>query len=333
MRLSCTLFGGSKPSSPRDTLIVGVNGIDSPQSLFYPTANVLLKSSRASNFPLMLTYDRPGQGTTTDLNADVPGRPKRHARDCLDAAHDLRDLVTQVGCSRLGFQRDNINNLRIVIVGDSVGCAIARLYAQEYPKTVTALLLLDSTLANSDTVSVFPDPNSSGFSEKDLPPGITAELCEDSRRKIGRGFDTKAPNREGLWRGNLPELLPFSDAPKLQGPRPGTPYVTVVEHDNKVFPEACYKVRFDFLILRSAFLALITFQALRLATIMTETYFDPAWHLYNEGLAKITEPPLSKGPIVAKGCGHLIVKDDPQLVADELTELLDKLSLDEASRI
>jgi hypothetical protein len=62
------------------------------------------------------------------------------------------------------------------------------------------------------------------------------------------------------------------------------------------------------------------------APLMTKIYFDPAWHQYNLGLAKLTRPELSKGPLMAKGCGHLIHKDKLGLVADEMSELLDKLS-------
>ena len=63
-----------------------------------------------------------------------------------------------------------------------------------------------------------------------------------------------------------------------------------------------------------------------LAQIMTRIYFDPAWHSYHEGLAQITSPELSKGPIIAKGCGHLIQRDNPQLVANEVSEVIKKLS-------
>jgi hypothetical protein len=66
---------------------------------------------------------------------------------------------------------------------------------------------------------------------------------------------------------------------------------------------------------------------------MTRTYLDPFWHRYHLGLAQLTKPHLSKGPIEAKGGGHLIQKDVPQLVADELREMLDKLTQDEANRI
>jgi hypothetical protein len=58
---------------------------------------------------------------------------------------------------------------------------------------------------------------------------------------------------------------------------------------------------------------------------MTLTYFSPAWQVCNEALATITAPERRRGPIIAKGCGHLIMKDDPKLVADELQNLLEKI--------
>jgi pimeloyl-ACP methyl ester carboxylesterase len=117
----------------------------------------------------MLLYDRVGQATSIGRNLDAPGRPKGHGRDCLDAAHDLREVITHVGETRLGISRREIDNLEIILVASSMSCAIARLYATEYPRTVTALLLLDSTLANSDTVCVFPDPESAEFCPANLP--------------------------------------------------------------------------------------------------------------------------------------------------------------------
>jgi len=75
-----------------------------------------------------------------------------------------------------------------VFVASSIGCAIARLYAIENPGTVSALLLLDSTLANSYVTTVFPDPRAPEFSKYHLPEGVTIELLEDVRAKIARHY-------------------------------------------------------------------------------------------------------------------------------------------------
>ena len=58
---------------------------------------------------------------------------------------------------------------------------------------------------------------------------------------------------------------------------------------------------------------------------MTKTYMVPYWREYSHGLMGITPPRLGRGPIVAKGCGHLIHVDDPQLVLDELVLKLNKV--------
>jgi pimeloyl-ACP methyl ester carboxylesterase len=55
---------------------------------------------------------------------------------------------------------------------------------------------------------------------------------------------------------------------------------------------------------------------------ITQTYTNPYWHRYNEGLAKITSPDRSKGPIQAEKCGHFIQRDDPDFVVGEIVELL-----------
>jgi hypothetical protein len=60
---------------------------------------------------------------------------------------------------------------------------------------------------------------------------------------------------------------------------------------------------------------------------MTRLYFDPCWQEYHQGLAKLTKSHLSKGPFEAKGAGHVVQRFDPELVARELAEILNKLSL------
>jgi hypothetical protein len=59
---------------------------------------------------------------------------------------------------------------------------------------------------------------------------------------------------------------------------------------------------------------------------ITRNYTNPYWHKYNEGLARITASDRSKGPIQAEKCGHFIQKDDPEFVAHEIAELLQKLA-------
>ena len=54
-------------------------------------------------------------------------------------------------------------------------------------------------------------------------------------------------------------------------------------------------------------------------------YVQPVWDGYNKHLALLTSADKSKGPIVANGCGHFIQRDDPQFVAIEICEMLQKL--------
>jgi len=89
VRLSCTFVEESTLASSRDTIIVYLNGIDNPQTMWYPTVAGVQTRRGTKSLPPMLMYDRPGQGETTDRNPDGPGRPKGHGHECLSAAHDL----------------------------------------------------------------------------------------------------------------------------------------------------------------------------------------------------------------------------------------------------
>jgi pimeloyl-ACP methyl ester carboxylesterase len=256
----CTFIPPSTSSSVSSNkiLVVFLNGIDNPASLWFPTINALQRQRK--DVPALLCYDRPGQEKSPRFEPKkvVQGRPRGHARDCVDAANDLYALIKQI--AELRFNA-NPEDLKIVLVAASVGVAIARLYAQTHP--IAALLAVDSTIANSDTISLYPDPDNPDFDERKLPEGATGEMCRDTRKKIWI-FHPEAPNREGLWRGNLPAQLPHSDRPQLVG----GPWVTVLEHDREKSPKDTEKV-------------------LGIKAVMPRVYFDPVWHVYNEGLVKI----------------------------------------------
>ena len=242
VRLSCTFIPCTSRPAPANTLTIFLSGLDNPQKWWFPTISCL--SDLQGLTTPMLTYDRPGCGTTIDRNPDVeiPGRPRGHGRDLLDAAHDLRELVLAIGKLKLGIEEKDIGKLKIVFVANSLGVAIARLYAAEYPKTVSGYLILDSAIANSDTISIFPDPDAPSFDEGKLPPGITASMCRNARKKIGKVYYMGGPTKEGLWRGTIDSLLPYADRPVLEGPTEDAPYVTVVEHDMDLFPKMVEKV-------------------------------------------------------------------------------------------
>ena len=54
-------------------------------------------------------------------------------------------------------------------------------------------------------------------------------------------------------------------------------------------------------------------------------YSNPAWHEYNVGLTKLTDPERAKGPIIATGCGHFIQRDDPEFVVQQVLRMLKDL--------
>lgn len=61
--------------------------------------------------------------------------------------------------------------------------------------------------------------------------------------------------------------------------------------------------------------------------VVTNAYVNPAWHRYNQGLARLSaREDNPQEPIIAEGCGHFIQKDDPGFVSKEIGALLDTLS-------
>lgn len=136
-----------------------------------------------------------------------------------------------------------------MLVCNSIGCALARLYAAAHPGRVAACLFLDSMMANSDFVSVFPDPDGPDFDHPGrgrlpLPPGVSADDLRHARDKFRQYFHPAVPNPERLDRRDLRRLLPRADAPALPaGPGGRSPILVVVGHDWDEFAEQCEKVR------------------------------------------------------------------------------------------
>ncbi|PYH93362.1 hypothetical protein BO71DRAFT_478439 [Aspergillus ellipticus CBS 707.79] len=268
--------------SVKPALVVFVNGLGLPQTS-------LQALPPAAGLPAMLTYDRYGQGQTTDRDpGDISAEDPMHGHDTLT----------------LGVS--DLSRLPLILVSNSIGGALVRLYAQEYPGTVAGLLFLDSVLANSDFVSIYPDPEAAGFDPTSLPEGVTVDAIHAARAFMQRVFHPSNGSREGLGRKNLMQLLPHSDGPKLQGPDGRGPWVTVVGHELEAF-----KVEFE--------------QMGGASPSLIEVYMNPYWHRFNEGLAKLTEQDRSKGPLQAPGAGHFVHRDNPELVFNELHEVLDKV--------
>ncbi|KAE8350051.1 alpha/beta-hydrolase [Aspergillus coremiiformis] len=285
-------------------LIVFINGLGIPQASWMPSIAKFKGLRQNTSIPALLNYDRFGQGQTTDRDPqDAAAADPTHGHDFISAVKDLRQLIAQIALANLGIPE--VDTVSLILVGNSIGGPLARLYAQQYPRTVAGLLFLDSNLANSDFVSIFPDPDADGFDPATLPPDVTPQSLRTTREGVRRIFHPDVGSKEGLSRRNLRDLLPASDTPVLHGPGDRGPFVTVLGHDFEVFAEESSKMGFP--------------------KPLVMAYLNPAWHQYNEGLTKITEPGRSKGPLLAPGAGHFIQKDNPEFVARELDEIVSKI--------
>ncbi|KAH6873833.1 Alpha/beta hydrolase fold-1 [Thelonectria olida] len=285
---------------PQDRLVVFVNGLGRPQTSWASTIRKLHRL-RPDGLPAMLTYDRFGQGQSLDRDpADEGAADPAHAHDCMSAVRDMRQLIQQVTGQFMGS--GNLNEIRLVLIGNSIGCALVRLYAAEYPGTVAGVLFLDSTLTNSDFVSIIPDPDDRG---KPVDTGITDDELRKARLVLRKVFHPDVGNKEGLSRKNLNQLLPHSHSPRLQGIGGRGPYLTVVGHDFDAFAKDSE-------------------EKLGISQLILQTYVNPFWHDYNKGLAKLTESERSQGPVQAPGASHFIQDDNPDFVAEKLLEIIDK---------
>ncbi|KAI3341364.1 Alpha/Beta hydrolase protein [Ustulina deusta] len=311
--LECSQVQSVGQSGCSDVLVVFLNGLIAPQSLWLPIVALMLRrlkmgdSSTDSDAPRpqMLAYDRYGQGRTIDRDPSDEGKEEGYGHDALDVVRDLHQLIIQV------TQDSDNQPKRIMFVANSIGCAIARLYAQQYPGTVAGMLLLDSIMANSDFVSIFPDPGSPDFDPGSLPRDVTPEMLYETRNKFREVFHPSVKNPEGLDRRNLATLLPDADKPSLSHGFAGrAPFVTVVGHDPEWFARESLQ------------------SSMETPISISMNYTNPIWHHYNEGLTRLTSPEKALGPIIAKNCGHFIQRDDPNFVAELAYRMLGMIAED-----
>lgn len=171
---------------------------------------------------------------------------------------------------------------------------------------ISALLSLDSNLANTDLPALLPDPTSGTFSATSLPTDTTLDQLVASRANYTSLFAPTAPNSEGLDRSQLPELLPHSNIPTL---KPLTTAATqrftlrVLAHDPETFEAEGTKI---------------------CTAGLTRMYIQPAWDTYNKGLLELDE--IGKGEVViVKGAGHFLQRDRPDLVAGELWNVVQEV--------
>ncbi|KAF4978616.1 hypothetical protein FZEAL_5019 [Fusarium zealandicum] len=285
------------------SLIVFINGLGLPQAGWTPAITKLRETSK-DGLPAILTYDRFGQGQTNDRDPnDKDAADPRHAHDCISAVGDMRQLITQILNEKLGI--DKTDDARLLMVGNSIGCSLVRLYAQEHPGTVSGILFLDSTLTDSDFVSILPDPDAKDTT-LELPTGVTLDDLRNAREQIRKRFHPDVGNQEGLSRRNLLQLLPHADSPPLHTPDQPGPYITVLGHDFDVFANR-------------------TEMDMGVPAVLTQKYVNPYWDRYNQGLSTLTSTERSKGPLQVSGAGHFIQMDNPDVVVEKIDEILQSL--------
>ncbi|KAL4731374.1 hypothetical protein ACLX1H_000340 [Fusarium chlamydosporum] len=288
----------SKDTNP--TFIVFVNGMVAPQTSWVPTISKL-KELSPQGLPAILTFDRFGQGQTTDRDpSDEGAADPTHAHDAMDVVHDMRQLITQILKEKMEFEEPD--SARLFLIGNSIGCAFSRLYAGEYP-----VMLLDSVLTDTDFVSVFPDPDAANFNADSLPSGVSVEEIRVVREETRKRFHPSIGSKEGLTRKNLSQLLPKADSPVLPKVDGKEPYVTVLGHDFEFFAKN-------------------TGTDYNTPPEVVNAYLNTYWHHYNEGLAKLTIAEKSDGPIQVPNAGHFIQINNPDFVAEKAHEVLQKLA-------
>ena len=216
-------------------LVVFLNGLMTDKSSWLPTMAGIIRND--PSFPPMLAYDRYGQGMTEDRDPQDRERVSGYGHDVMDCARDLHELVKMV------FKKHYIAQASmpsLVLVANSIGCAIARLFMQEYPESVPAAIFLDSIMAHSN-FDFWPDPDAAGFDISELPADVSIETLREQRAQFKAVFRPDSINKESLDRRNLAELLPYSDKPTLQGVGGRGPMLTVVGHDFHAFAEESLK--------------------------------------------------------------------------------------------
>ncbi len=240
-----TYFAGAQGNDPgSDTLVVFLNGLGLPRASWLPAIEQFISDRRgnARSVPSLLAYDRYGQGQSDPDPTDPTGTPYGH--DALAVATDLHHIISRV---KKDYLAPTPANFRLVFVCNSIGCAIARLYASEHPGSVAGFLFLDSIIANTDFVSIYPDPHSPEFDPGSLPTDVSVNDLQHAREAYRRMFHPTVPNPERFDRRFLPELLPHSDKPELPpGPEGRTPRLVVVGHDWDEFADQTEKVTFSY---------------------------------------------------------------------------------------
>ena len=165
--------------------------------------------------------------------------------------------------------------------------------------------MLDSMIANADFVSILPDPSSPNFdSSQALGDDCDDEQYLKARQTVHMIFHPSNPTGEGIDRRNIPTLLPSASEPEL----PSNPYLMVVGHDPRTF-------------------GMQSKMGMGIPMSLTQKFVQPAWESYNAGLVELVSEckRIGGGVRIAKGAGHVIQKDQPELVKGYIEEMLEKV--------
>ena len=294
-------FPGTNDHGPKPSLVIFLNGLLTSMDTWLPIISGL-RDSVLTKTPAILCYDRFGQGFTEDRDPLDRGREPGHGHDCNDAAQDLNELLEKT-CLQY-FDRPLDESFDIVLVGNSIGCAIARLLVPLCTIPIKGFLFLDSIMANSD-FDLWPDPDSPDFDPVGLPPELANGGLKEQRKAFLARFGPNVVNKEGLNRRNLLNLLPNSTGPPLiKGPV--HPWLTVAGHDPVVFANN-------------------SFEQMGTSTYLSSQYTNPAWHRYNQDLTRLTCLMRNRDrsePVIVNSAGHFVQQDRPDFVLLELMHIL-----------
>ena len=315
-------------------LLVFLNGLASTRDIWYEAIDKLVQNwdhgvdGDTEERPALLAYNRYGQGNEA---RDPYDETHEFGHDLREVVRDLQVLVTEIWklkkpspsptswlSNSTGDGDGPGSGPKLIFVANSIGCVIGRYFEQTYPGTTSALLFLDSNIANSDQISLFPDPDAPNFDLHDLPVDVTVDDLRRVREGYRDMFGPDVRNHENFDRRNVAELLPYADRPALRGTgmKDGSddenwcgPWITVVGHDPQKFAEDSAE------------------SSLECPVSLTNKYVNPAWEEYNKGLMELTTIYKQKYHI-ANGCGHFIQKDDPEQVANLIQDLVREVEVE-----
>lgn len=248
-RLAYSFIPGTARSGKNPQLLVFLGGIDSSQKGWQGAFAKLMSLSEAAGvaLPPMLAYDRYGVGAS-DQDPSDDGKPPEEYHDTRESMRDLRALITLFAREQLGLTEGKLQDLRIVFCAHSLGCCIARHYAEAYPGTVEAVLFIDSAIAGTAAEKLVPDPDIPDEWKARkwmVPEGTTEDHCRRAVRRAkqshfsGYALTTKEKIR---W-DHMPKLLPLGSEPRLRGPNARLPLVTVLISDDTIMTPLLAKVR------------------------------------------------------------------------------------------